>query len=389
MNETRPVSISDTQAEVWQQEFPSLASTIHVANCSHGPQAWRVRGAVDAYLDSWLEKGMDWESWIAEIHDAKEAFARLIGAKPTEVALSTSASAAVASIASALARGGERRRVVTTEAEFPTVGHVWLAHARYGLEVEFIPVRDGAIELDEYEGRVDERTLIVSATHVYYQNGFKQDVKRIAEIAHRAGALLLVDAYQSLGTCRVDVRELDVDILVSGNQKYLLGVPGVAFVYVKEELVERLEPTFTGWFGRVNPFAFDPKTLDYAADARRLETGTPPVFAAVAARAGMELIEDADPRRIEARIEELSAHAIKSAAARDLEYSGPDDVRRKGATTAITVPEPAKIEGLLKGRGIIAAARGDVIRIAPHFFTTTEDIDRALDELRSLLRHQL
>lgn len=381
--------ISESQAEAWQQEFPSLASTIHVANCSHGPQAWRVRGAVDAYLDSWLVKGMDWEGWIAEIHAAKEAFARLIGAKPTEVALSTSASAAVASVASALATGGERRRVVTTEAEFPTVGHVWLAHARYGLEVEFIPVRDGAIELDEYESRVDERTLIVSATHVYYQNGFKQDVKRIAEIAHRSGALALVDAYQSLGTCRVDVRELDVDILVSGNQKYLLGVPGIAFVYVKEELVERLEPTFTGWFGRVNPFAFDPKTLDYAADARRLETGTPPVFAAAAARAGMELIEEADPRRIEARIEELSTHAIKGAAVRDLEYSGPDDVHRKGATTAITVPEPAKIEGLLKERGVVASARGDVIRIAPHFFTTTEDIDRALDELCWTLEHQL
>ncbi|UCC83888.1 MAG: aminotransferase class V-fold PLP-dependent enzyme [Gemmatimonadota bacterium] len=387
MSETRALSINDEEAEAWQQEFPSLATTIHVSNCSHGPQAWRVRGAIDAYLDSWLEKGMDWESWIAEIYGAKEAFARLIGAKPTEVALSTSASAAVASVASALATGDERRHVVTTEAEFPTVGHVWLAHARYGLEVEFIPVRDGAIALDEYEGHVDERTLIVSATHVYYQNGFKQDVKRIAEVAHRAGALLLVDAYQSLGTCRVDVREMDVDILVSGNQKYLLGVPGVAFVYVKEELVERLEPSFTGWFGRVNPFAFDPKTLDYAADARRLETGTPPVFAAVAARAGMGLIEEADPGRIEARIEELSAHTIKGAAARDLEYSGPDDVSRKGATTAITVPDPARIEGLLKERGIIASARGDVIRIAPHFFTTTEDIDRALDELCSLLRH--
>lgn len=380
--------IDEGQAEAWQQEFPSLASTIHVANCSHGPQAWRVRGAIDAYLDSWLEKGMDWESWIAETHSAREAFARLIGAKPSEVALSTSASAAVASVASALARGGERRRVLTTEAEFPTVGHVWLAHARYGLEVEFIPVRDGAIMLDEYEDRVDERTLIVSATHVYYQNGFKQDVGRIAEIAHGVGALLLVDAYQSLGTCRVDVRELDVDILVSGNQKYLLGVPGVAFVYVREELIERLEPTFTGWLGRVNPFAFDPKTLDYAADARRLETGTPPVFAAVAARAGMELIEEADLRRIEARIEELSAHTIKAAAVRDLEYSGPNDVRQKGATTAITVPEPARVEGLLKDRGIVASARGDVIRIAPHFFTTTEDIDRALDELSSLLRHR-
>jgi selenocysteine lyase/cysteine desulfurase len=275
--------------------------------------------------------------------------------------------------------------VVTTEAEFPTVGHVWLAHARYGLEVEFIPVRDGAIELDEYEGRVDERTLIVSATHVYYQNGFKQDVKRIAEIAHRAGAPLHVDAYQSLGTCRVDARALDIDILVSGNGKYLLGVPGVAFIYVKEELVGRLEPALTGWFGRVDPFAFDPKTLDYAADARRLEVGTPPVFAAVAARAGMELIEEAGDRRIEARIDELSSYSIEAAAAHGLEYAGPADVREKGATTAIRVPDPHEVQELLKERRVVASARGDVMRIAPHFFTTTEDIDRALTELRSVL----
>jgi len=389
MSDTRPIPLSDDAARAWQGEFPSLATTIHVANCSHGPQARHVRSAVDAYLDGWLARGMDWESWITEIHAAKEAFARLIGAEPTEVALSTSASAAVASVASALTTGGERRRVLTTEAEFPTVGHVWLAHARYGLEVEFIPVRDGAIEIEEYEGRVDERTLIVSATHVYYKNGFKQDVKRIAEIAHRAGAIALVDAYQSLGTCRVDAGELDIDILVSGNQKYLLGLPGIAFVYVKESLIERLEPSLTGWFGRVNPFAFDPKTLDYAADARRLETGTPPVFAAVAARAGMELIEQADTRYIEARIEELSAHTIAAVAERGLEYSGPHDVRRKGATTAIRVPEPAKIERLLKERGVVASARGDVIRIAPHFFTTTEDINRALDELRSTLESLL
>jgi selenocysteine lyase/cysteine desulfurase len=389
MSETRPGSIGDDEAKAWQREFPGLAATIHLANCSHGPQSRRVRRALDAYLDGWLAKGMDWSSWIGEVEGAKQAFARLIGAQPTEVALSTSASAAVASVASALTGDAARRRVVTTEAEFPTVGHVWLAHARYGLEVDFIPVRDGAIELDAYERSVDEHTLVVSATHVYYQNGFKQDLRRIAEIAHRAGALLLVDAYQSLGTCRVDVRELDVDILVSGSQKYLLGVPGIAFVYVKGELVERLEPALTGWFGRVDPFAFDPKRLDYAADARRLETGTPPVFAAAAARAGMELIERADPRRIEARIDALSAHAIRAAADRGLEYSGPADVRCKGATTAIRVPDPANMEGLLKERSIVASARGDVIRIAPHFFTTTADIDRALDETRSVLERRL
>jgi selenocysteine lyase/cysteine desulfurase len=135
----------------------------------------------------------------------------------------------------------------------------------------------------------------------------------------------------------------------------------------------------------VNPFAFDPKTLDYAADARRLETGTPPVFAAAAARAGMDLIGQVDPKRIEAWIHELSAHAIAAAADRGLEYSGPNDVRRKGATTAIAVPDPPRVEGLLKARGVVASARGDVIRIAPHFFTTIADIDRVLDELRSIL----
>lgn len=385
MSDTRAVRLSDSEARDWQGEFPSLASTVHVANCSHGPQSRCVRSAVDAYLDSWLAEGMDWENWIAEIHAAKEAFARLIGAEPTEVALSTSVSAAVASVASALASGGERCGVVTTEAEFPTVGHVWLAHARYGLDVAFLPVRDGAIELEAYERSVDERTLIVSATHVYYHNGFRQDLKRIGEIAHRAGALLLVDAYQSLGTCQVDVRELDIDVLVSGNQKYLLGVPGIAFIYVKRGLVERLQPSLTGWFGRVDPFAFDAKTLDYAADARRLETGTPPVFAAAAARAGMDLIGQVDPQRIEARIDELSVHAIAAAADRGLEYFGPTDIGSKGATTAIAVPEPARIEDLLKARGIVASARGNVIRIAPHFFTTLADIDRVLDELRSIL----
>jgi selenocysteine lyase/cysteine desulfurase len=240
MNDRESSHIGDIEAKAWQAEFPGLAATVHVANCSHGPQSRRVRAAIDAYMNSWREAGMDWDAWMGEIAAAKRAFARLIGAEPGEVALSTSASAAVASIASALTVEGGRRRVVTTEAEFPTVGHVWLAHSRHGLEVEFIPVRDGAIDLREYEKRVDERTLIVSATHVYYQNGFKQDVARIAEIAHRVGALTLVDAYQSLGTCHVDVRALDVDVLVSGNQKYLLGVPSFAFIYVKCEVVDRL-----------------------------------------------------------------------------------------------------------------------------------------------------
>jgi selenocysteine lyase/cysteine desulfurase len=385
MSENEPLPITEDEARNWQREFPALATTVHVANCSHGPQSRRVRSAVDAYLESWLEAGMDWDAWMGEVGRAREAFARLIGAKTVEVAVSTSASAAVASIASALEARGARRRIVTTEAEFPTVGHVWLAHEKYGLEVDWVPVRDGALDLEDYEKLIDERTLLASATHVYYQNGFKQDIGRIADIAHRAGSLLLVDAYQSLGTCHVNARQLDIDILVSGNLKYLLGIPGIAFIYVKEELIERLQPALTGWLGRAEPFAFDVRTLDFAPDARRLDTGTPPVFAAVAARAGMEIIQEADPRRIEPHIHELSRFAMESAARHDLEYVGPGDPEGKGATNAFRVPDSHRVEELLKKRHVVASARGEVIRIAPHFFTTTDDVERAMIELRSAI----
>lgn len=378
-------SISDDEAMEWQREFPGLATTVHVANCSHAPQSRRLRAAIDGYLDHWRQVGMDWDLWMEAVARAREAFARLIGSSPTEVAISTSASAAVASIASAIDASSPRPRVVTTEAEFPTVGHIWLAHEKYGIEIDFVPVRDGAVDPEEYSNRVDERTGLVSATHVYYQNGFKQDVRRIAEIAHAAGSLILVDAYQSLGTCRVDVRALDIDILVGGSLKYLLGLPGIAFLYVKESLIERFKPALTGWFGRADPFAFDARTLDYAGDARRFETGTPPVFAAVAAQAGMEIIEQAGQDRIGQRIDDLSAHSLVAADRQGLEYVGPRDVQRKGATTAIRVRDPHRVQMLLKSRGVVASARGDVIRIAPHFFTTSADLDRAFEQLREVI----
>jgi selenocysteine lyase/cysteine desulfurase len=374
--------LTEHDAEIWQKEFPVLERRIHVANCSHSPQSIRVRTAIDEYLDHWLEVGMDWDRWMEEISRAKIEFAKLINASPDEIAISTSASEAIASLASAFDVRGDRRRILTTHAEFPTVGHVWLAHQKYGWEVDFIPVRAGRIEHEDYEKLVDERTLVTSATHVYYQNGFKQDIKRIADIVHGTGSLLLVDAYQSLGTCRVDVQELDVDFLVGGNLKYLLGIPGVAFIYAKRALVDSLKPAVTGWFGQEEPFAFTPHILEYAKGARRLDTGTPPIIAAVAARAGMEIINELQPSRIEARIVELSQFAIEVARDMGLEYVGPSHISEKGATTAIRVPDPPSVETLLRERNIVASARGEVIRIAPHFFTTKNDLEQVLGQVK-------
>lgn len=374
-----------SELSAWKSEFPILDQYIYAANCSQGPQSRRVAEAIDSYLESWNSKGMDWEIWLEEVQKAKETFAGLINAEPGEIAISTSASAAASSIASALDSGAKRNKIVCTEAEFPTVSLVWQAHRKYGFEVDYIPVQNGRINLNHYEKYVDDRTALTSATHVYYVNGFKQDLRTIANMVHSRGSLLLVDAYQSLGTCRLDVKDTDIDILFSGNLKYLLGIPGIAFLYVNEKVANRLKPALTGWFGQEDPFSFKGRPLDYADGTRRFETGTPPLIAAYAARAGMEIIEEVGLATIEKQVDKLSEYAVQRAGELDLPYAGPRNLEQKGATTAFRVSEPAYLEGELRKRNIIASARGDVIRIAPHFFTTTEDIEQVLGEIRDII----
>ena len=184
----------------------------------------------------------------------------------------------------------ERTDAVVSEAEFPGVGQVWLAQVRRGARVRWARLEPGLPEPDRYRMLIDERTAIVSACHGYYLDGFTQDLAAIANLAHGRGALLYVDAYQTLGTVPVDVKALGVDFLASGTLKFLMGIPGIAFLYVRRELIESLHPTSTGWFGRANPFEFDAKKLDWASSASRFDSGTPPLVNAYVARAGIELI---------------------------------------------------------------------------------------------------
>ncbi len=379
--------LSDAEVDRWREEFPILRDIIHVANCSQAPQSKRVRSAIDKYLDNWLTVGMDWDYWVQEVIKAKEEFARLINADINEIAVSTSVSEAVASIASALDYTGKRNKIVTSEAEFPTVAHVWMAHQKYGCKVDFVPVENYQIDITQYNRYIDDKTLLTSVTHVYYLNGFKQDIETIIGIAHDKGSLVLVDAYQSLGTTPIDVKAMKIDMLVSGNLKYLFGIPGIAFIYVNRDLVSKLKPAVTGWFGQENPFLFQVRYLDYASDARRLDTGTPPVLASFAARAGMSIVNEVGVEAIADRIDMLSEYTIRRGLDKGFEVVSPLDIKRKGGTTAIKVPmDSHHVEEELKKRNIIASARGEVIRIAPHFITRKQDIDTVLEQLQDIIR---
>ncbi|QBD77504.1 aminotransferase class V-fold PLP-dependent enzyme [Ktedonosporobacter rubrisoli] len=399
--------------EQYRSNFPLLQSKIHLANCSQAPLSTETLGALDRYKQTLLEDGMNWQAWMNEIELAKAEFAKLIGASVEDISVMSSVSDTISAIASCLPIYG-RKRVVATVNEFPTVGHAWLARAQRGqIEVTFVEAPGGFYteeviephlrvassgyeqsmstqghQIERQEDLAQEQGVAILSVHqVSYYNAALQNLRELADVAHRHGALLLVDAYQGLGTVPLDVRECGADIVVSGNLKYLLGVPGIAFMYVRHGLSEDLQPGMTGWFGRVNPFNFDATKLDFAPGARRFDMGTPPVMAGYIARAGMQLIDKVGVANIYPHVQNLSQLVIEGAQARGLEVASPLDINKKGASTAIRVgPHSHAIETELSRRNIIVSARADVIRLAPHFFTTASDIEIALDELANVYK---
>lgn len=381
--------LSEAEIDKWRECFPILEHVAHLGNCSQGAQSKQVLAGINRYLDNWGGVGMDWDSWVEEVDAAKAEFAKLIGAEKEEIAVAASVSDLVSSIANSLDYTGKRNKIVVTDAEFPTVDYVWLANQRHGAKVDFIAVNENhQIDISEYERYIDENTLLTSATHVYYLNGFKQDPAKMAEIAHSKGSLFLLDSYQCLGTEPVDVKKMKIDILVSGCLKYLFGVPGIAFMYVNKELIQSLKPSVTGWFGQTNPFLFQTRYNDWANTASRFDTGTPPVLTGYAARAGLEIINQVGVEKIKDHVDMLSAYALSGCFARGLRTISPLDVSKKGGTTAIVCGDKVDshtMEKLLRDRNVIGSGRGEVIRFAPHFYTKVNEIDYALDMVKDIL----
>jgi selenocysteine lyase/cysteine desulfurase len=363
--------------------IPILAHAIPLNGCSQAPQTAETRDAAERYLESWATRGMEWEEWVAEVERARAAFARLVGADVDEIAITSSVSEAASSLASALDFGADRDTVVASGMEFPTVAHVWLAQRRRGARVRWVdvvdPLGDGVIPAEAWRDAIDERTRVVSAALAWYQNGALQDVAEIARLARERGAISFIDAYQALGTRPFDARALGVDALACGALKFLMGTPGIAFLYVRRELAERLEPGVTGWFGRANPFAFDARALDWAAGARRFDTGTPPVLPAYVARAGIELLERTGLERIGAWNAALARRAADVGRELGLARLGTEDIAARAPTTAFRVRgDSHEVEVRLRARGVIASARGPVVRIAPHFYNTMDDVERGV-----------
>jgi kynureninase len=365
--------------EAYRAEFPICRTAAYLNSCSLGALGRRVRAAIDRCLGLWDASGAAawYGPWWAELDALREAFAALIGASAEEVALCPSITAALAAVAGSLDYRA-RPAVVVGEIDFPTVAYQWLARRRHGVEVRLVPSPDRlTIPLEHFAAAVDERTACVATSHVYFQSGAIQDIAALAAIAHARGAYLLVDAYQSAGQLPLDVRAAGVDFLVTGGLKWLLGGPGIAFLYVRAGLLPALEPENAGWFAHREQFAFDPLRLDYAPDARRMQGGTPAIVAVYAARAGVDYVAELGPGRLRARQRDLLAAlatALRGAGLRPRLSGGPD--AHAGILT-VPVPDPAAAVAALARERIIVDQRPGVVRLSPYFYNTLADIERA------------
>ena len=380
MPEVLRQTVPDSGVAAFRKQFPIFDQKIYLSSCSQGALSRPVEAAIQEFLESWHTHGNPWELWVARMEELRSAFARLINADPGEVAVTFSVSSALNSVASAL-RYDERPKVVTSDFDFPTVGHVWLAQQRRGARVTFARADENRLPLGAFEAAVDSDTALVSTTHVCYKNGFKVNVEALAELAHERGAHLLVDAYQSMGTQPMDVKALDLDILVTGALKYLLGSPGVAFMYMRKELIDRFEPSDSGWFGQENVFAYDVHHLRYAASARRFETGSPPVPNVYASLAALQLIEGVGLDTIQEHVQTLAGRFIDGVHRRGLALLTPEEPAARGPLVMVRSTDAPRLVEALSQEGILCSTRDGALRVSLHYYNTTADVDAVLSAL--------
>jgi selenocysteine lyase/cysteine desulfurase len=378
--------LTDEQISELRSHFPILREKTYLYNCSQGALCDAVEAGMQKYVASWRTSAAPWDEWMESYEALRGAFARFINAQPDEVAILTSASAGINPIANALqfdGRNDGRNKVVLSEYEFPTMAHIWLAQRPRGAEIHFLDGVNNTVPTEYYECAVDKRTRIVPLTQVSFVNGFRPDVAAITKIAHTQGALLFLDGYQDCGTRPVDVKALDVDFFVTGTLKYLLGPPGLGFLYVRRELIETLTPTMTSWMAQRDVFAFSTKCLDPSPDARRFEGGSPPIPNIYLARPAIDLLAGIGMEQVAAQIERLTGAFLKGV--RDLRIDCKTPPSSVGPLVVLRAKDAAAMLAKLTARGIAAATRRDGVRFAFHVYNTLEDVNIALTALEDSL----
>ena len=371
-----------------RNEFPILKNTTYLISNSLGAMPAKAKERLNEYTDVWASRGVRaWEeTWWELTLNVGNIIAPLIGAGNNEIILHNNISTLQAILVSSFGFKGNRNKVVYTNLEFPSDMYVYEKFASsLGANLKIVESEDGkTTPLQKLLDHIDENTLLVPISHVLFRSAYINDVKAITEKAHSVGALVILDAYHSVGTLEVDIKKLGVDILIGGVLKWLCGGPGGAFLWINPGLRNKLEPKITGWLAHKNPFAFE-NEMDYTDSAYRFMNGTPAVPALYAVQEGPKIISDVGVKNIRAKSMRQTKLIIEEAQKQGYVINTPLDADKRGGTVSLDMPGSYEISKELLRRDILIDYRpGAGIRMAPHFYNTDDEILYAMDQLKEI-----
>jgi kynureninase len=373
----------------WRTEFPILEKTIYLISNSLGAMPQGVHATLQEYADIWAARGVRaWEEawWEMPVH-LGDLLGPILGCGPGEVSFHENVTLAEAVVLSCFDFSGPRRKVVHTNMEFPSVMYLYQGQRGRGAELCIVESRDGiTVDMDRFLNAIDERTLLVPVSHVLFKSAYIMNAQAIIRKAHEVGAMVILDVYQSAGILPIDVKELDVDIVIGGCLKWLCGGPGAAFLYVRPDLRSRLEPKLTGWMAHPNAFGFETGDMRYREDAFRFLNGTPHIPCLYAARPGLEILGKIGVRRVRENSMRQVARLVELAREQGFPLTTPENPQERGGTVAVNLPHAYEVSRELLRRNFIVDFRpGAGVRVSPHFYNTDDELEVVIREMKQIL----
>jgi kynureninase len=374
-----------------REEFPALASGIHLLSHSLGPVPRGARESMRAYVEAWEHHTSEdaWAtSWWEMSTRVGDRIAAILGGAPGSVQIQPNASIALSSVASCFDfKVSKRNKIVTSALDFPSMEYVWDAQARVGARIEIIPSDDGiTVPLERILDAIDGETCLVALSHVSFRSSYRVDAKAIVERAHQHGALVLLDVYQSAGAVELQASNWEVDFLIGGTIKWLCGGPACGYLYVRPDLQKDLAPRLTGWVAHAEPFAFASPPMRYVDSVRRFAQGTPSIPALYSVLPGLQIIEEVGVKTIQAESQRRTEWMIDFALEHGWKVNSPRDVNQRGASVMIYVDDgPAMVNRLGERKVFVDCRPGVGLRISPHFFNTDEEVREAMGILKGLM----
>jgi kynureninase len=382
---------AETQIDRRRDEFPTLASGIHLLSHSLGPVPRGARDSMLAYYEAWEHHTSEdaWAtSWWEMSAQVGDRLAMILGGERGSVQIQPNASIALSTVASCFDfQTSEQNKIVTTVLDFPSMQYVWTAQQQVGAEIEVVHSDDGiSVATEEIVDAIDNTTALVAMSHVSFRSSAAVDVAPIVERAHHHGARVLLDVYQSAGALPLKASEWGVDFLIGGTIKWLCGGPACGYLYVRPELQHELQPKLTGWVAHETPFEFAAPPMRYSNSVRRFAQGTPSIPALYSVLSGLQIIDEVGIQTIREESERRTQMIVDFAVERGWKVNSPRDVDQRGGSVMIYVEDgPVMVKRLAERKVFVDSRPGVGLRMSPHFFNTDEEVQEAMAILTELM----